>query len=204
MNIIRILTIVLVLTILNSIFTIALKSENIVNLESGGGGTPDCEDSDDCTSRINPKCDNEVCVGCVLGDDDVCSKFPGFPWCRTDGNCVECLTHDQCPYGEGFCDNNVCRPCLDEDCEADQICDPNSRKCVPDTTETCTVTTEATDCDDYANGERCLSGICGYPPLTAPTPEGIPEEQPFPVFNFYNIIISILILFGYYIRKIYR
>jgi len=171
---------ILILTILFSSLAYAIESQEI-EVTTGGGGDDECDNNNDCTSPNSPRCNlaNGNCVGC--NDDDQCDRFTGLQYCSTNGNCVECITNVGCS-GNEICRNNIC---------------------VEDIIIVTSCSSDAT-CISQNSEFRCIEGKCQQPPQTADVQEGIPEEQPFPVFNFYNIIISILMLFGYYIRKIYR
>ncbi len=201
-----ILSLILLFVTTFSFLVYAIESQEI-EVAEGGGEPSDCTDNTDCTNPNFPRCLSGDCVGC--NDHDQCSRFNGLQFCNDEnGKCIECLGNTDCPdWGEGVCDATlkICRSCsLPNDCPSGEVCDPfGSGRCVDDTVLTTSCSDDAT-CIAIDPNLRCISGTCGYPPPPAETQEGIPEEQPFPVFNFYNIIISILILFGYYIRKIYR
>lgn len=204
MKTITILTIVLILIILLSISVYALESQEIEVTNSGGGGTSECTNNLGCTNPEKAKCQSSICVGCTANlDDTQCGKFDDLnrEFCKvSSGRCVECLTTLDCT-GDDVCyqDSNICDLCRkNNDCPTGKTCN-NFRKCVDVTVISCL---DDTPCIPL--GLKCIGEICQAEPPIAPTQEGIPEEQPFPVFNFYNIIISILTLFGYYIRKIYK
>lgn len=91
----------------------------------------ECETSLDCTSPDRPTCQNNLCVeGCVLDND--CLGVPGAPHCNPNGECVGCLSNDQCPLEAEICDTDTraCRGCLrDEDC-GDGVCIEATGACV--------------------------------------------------------------------------
>jgi hypothetical protein len=92
----------------------------------------ECETSLDCTTADRPTCENNLCVeGCALDDD--CRGLEGAPRCDTgSGECVGCLSSEECPADREICDADTqrCRGCSrDDDC-GDGVCIEATGRCV--------------------------------------------------------------------------
>jgi len=109
-----------------------------------------------------------------------------FTKCRiSDGSCVQCLTHDECPDSQCNYDFGRCKACLDNwGCRSESIaklCNVTLHKCVsclylgPDLGSTCTDPTQAkcdlnsynctacqadSDCIQISGKPYCESGVC--------------------------------------------
>ncbi len=95
----------------------------------------ECTTSVDCTSADRPSCQNNLCVEGCTNDDD-CAGVQGASHCDAGlGECVGCLSNDQCTVEAAICDDETqsCRGCLaDADC-GDAVCLEANGTCVTET-----------------------------------------------------------------------
>jgi hypothetical protein len=79
-----------------------------------------------CNQRTN------VCIGCRSNGD--CAGARGGPVCDTSiGQCVECVSNDQCPRDQPRCNptSGRCVECLtSQSCFPGEACDPMAHVCV--------------------------------------------------------------------------
>ncbi len=118
----------------------------------------ECVTSAECTSLDRPSCENGLCVaGCAIDDD--CLGISGASRCdATTGECVGCVSNDQCPAEAEICDTETrsCRGCTgDEDCGGG-ICVEATGVCV-DAEDAVYVTDGGVDTGDCPKPNPCAS-----------------------------------------------
>jgi hypothetical protein len=84
---------------------------------------PTCTTSAECTDPGTPYCVGTTCVADCEGDTSCVGANLGTV-CAPDGECVDCLTDEQCPETAPVCDeaSNTCRECADDAECASGIC----------------------------------------------------------------------------------
>jgi len=171
---------------------------------------PSCTSNTQCAPRIcfngqcssctnNPsRCLPKICStstgDCINCQDD--TQCPSGLKCKTTtGDCVECLSNLDC-NGKICGSDNVCHSCGPSfQCPSGQTCNTVSGNCE--------LPTRDLSCTSNANclsGEQCVSNRCTFVPPAAPPVTPV-EAQPFPVYDWFNAIISLLLLLFYYARK---
>ena len=161
-----------------------------VEVTNGGGSGQTCSSPSDCASN---RCISGICQACTATSCTLISKKCKNP----PGNCVQCLDTSDCEQGL-ICspndnNNNVCQNCgAGITCPAGQQCNIFG-KCELITQTGCTS-------DSQCPNGKCISGVCQIIPPTPPAGSNIQQTQ-FPIYDWFNAIISILMLFGYYLKR---
>ncbi len=113
-----------------------------------------CSSSSMCPASL-PVCDaTQSCAPCSpTGASNVCAMFqPTTPLCGPSGNCVECLTKDNCDAKLQTCKMNACAPCsANTDCTSG-LCNVGTGVCVDKTTLLYVNNMTGSNCSDTGPG----------------------------------------------------
>jgi hypothetical protein len=158
----------------------------------GSGGDGGCSEPADCpggdTTCRYRTCDNDVCGAENAAEGTACAE-QGGQTCDGSGNCVECLTNEDCPDdedcdGTGTCVDDGCADSQQNGSETDVDCGgsvcptcPNGSTCSSGTDCTSGMCADGLCCDVACDGpcEACNSS--GSDGSCTPHPKGSDPES---------------------------